>query len=101
MLDKFECDYISMRAKHLKDPFIRFQFTSRRKKMGTILTEIDDNEYSYDKRLHVKGAAEIILNTCSHYLDPHGVRRELTNTMKDDLIANVIEEFAKNALRTI
>jgi P-type E1-E2 ATPase len=34
MMDKFECDYEEMRAKHLKDPFTRFPFTSRRKKMS-------------------------------------------------------------------
>lgn len=101
MLDKYECDYIEMRSKHLKDPFTRFPFTSRRKKMGSILTEIDDNEYRYDKRLHVKGAAEIVLNTCSHYLDSNGNRQELTDAKKDDIIANVIEEYARDALRTI
>jgi len=63
MLDKFECDYQSMRETHCKSPLVRFQFTSKRKKMSTILTEIKDNMYSYDKRLHVKGAAEIILKS--------------------------------------
>lgn len=101
MLDKFECDYEAMREKHLKDPFIRFQFTSKRKKMSTILTRIDDNEYGYDKRLHVKGAAEIILGNCSHYLNEKGTKEELTETMKADLIKNVIEKFASEALRTI
>lgn len=101
MLDKFGCDYEEMRAKYLKDPFIRFQFTSKRKKMSSILTAIDDNEYGYNKRLHVKGAAEIVLNTCSHYLDKNGERQELTETMKNNLIHDVIEGFAKEALRTI
>lgn len=101
MLDKFECDYQEMRDKHLKEPFVRFPFTSRRKKMGSILTAIDDNEYRYDKRLHVKGAAEIVLGTCSHYIAADGSRKELTNEMKDDIITNVIETFARDALRTI
>ena len=101
MLDKFNCNYIEKRAKHLKDPFIRFQFTSRRKKMSTICQSIDDNEYKYDKRLHVKGAAEIVLGTCSHYLNEDGYREELTEDKKNDIISNVIEEFARGALRTI
>lgn len=101
MLDKFGCDYQAMRSKHIKDPFIRFQFTSRRKKMGTILTGIDDNEFSYDKRLHVKGAAEIVLGTCSHYIDSSGKRVELTDSFKNELITDVIEGFAEQALRTI
>lgn len=101
MLEKFECDYIAMREKHLKDSFVRFQFTSRRKKMGTILTEVEGNEFGYDKRLHVKGAAEIVLNTCSHYLDSSGRRVELTDDYKNIIIKEIIEGFAKNALRTI
>lgn len=101
MLDKFECDYEAMRKNHLKDPYVRFQFTSKRKKMSTILTNINDNEYGYDKRLHVKGAAEIILNTCTHYLSERGTREELTETIKEDLLKNIIEKFASDALRTI
>jgi Ca2+ transporting ATPase len=69
--------------------------------MGTVLTEIEDNEYRYDKRLHVKGAAEIVLATCSHYLDKDGVKRELSNDLKNKIISEVIEEFARGALRTI
>jgi P-type Ca2+ transporter type 2B len=101
MLDKFECKYEDLRAKHLKDPFIRFQFTSRRKKMGSVLTEIHDNEFSYDKRLHVKGAAEIVLNSCTYYIDENGNKKELTDEKKHDIIDNVIEHFARDALRTI
>jgi magnesium-transporting ATPase (P-type) len=69
--------------------------------MSTILTEIEDNEFRYDKRLHVKGAAEIVLSACSHYLDKDGVRRELSNELKNKIVAEVIEEFARGALRTI
>eukprot|EP00343_Euplotes_focardii_P007905 CAMPEP_0205819478 /NCGR_PEP_ID=MMETSP0206-20130828/1867_1 /ASSEMBLY_ACC=CAM_ASM_000279 /TAXON_ID=36767 /ORGANISM="Euplotes focardii, Strain TN1" /LENGTH=1118 /DNA_ID=CAMNT_0053113125 /DNA_START=29 /DNA_END=3385 /DNA_ORIENTATION=+ len=101
MLDKFECDYEEMRSKHLKEPFVRFPFTSRRKKMGSVLTEIDDNEYRYDKRLHVKGAAEYVLNTCSHYLNENGERVQLSDTKKDEILNEVITHFAKSALRTI
>lgn len=101
MLDKYNCDYEAMREKHLKEPYVRFQFTARRKKMGSVLQEIDDNEFGYDKRLHVKGAAEIVLGTCSHYIDASGNRQELTEDKKEYIIKNVIESFAKEALRTI
>jgi Ca2+ transporting ATPase len=101
MLDKFGCNYEESREKHCKEPLVRFQFTSKRKKMGTVLTEIEDNEFRYDKRLHVKGAAEIVLATCSHYLDKDGVRRELTNDIQAKIVSDVIEEFARGALRTI
>jgi Ca2+ transporting ATPase len=69
--------------------------------MSSILTEIDDNEYSYDKRLHVKGAAEIVLSTCSHYINESGDRVELSDSKKEEIIKDVIEEFARGALRTI
>lgn len=62
MANKFGHDCETLRAKHLKENFTRFQFTSKRKRMSTVLTNIDDNEYEYDKRLHVKGASEIVLD---------------------------------------
>lgn len=101
MLDKFGVDYKDLRGKHCKDPLVRFQFTSKRKKMSTILTEVKDNMYAYDKRLHVKGAAEIVLSHCSHYLNANGELLELSEEMKTFIIKEVIENFAKGALRTI
>jgi P-type Ca2+ transporter type 2B len=99
MLKKFGCDYENLRAKHLKDQFVRFNFTSRRKKMGTILSDIQDNEFGYNKRLYVKGASEIILTSCSHYIDEDGNKREISD--HQDIIKNVIEHFAYESLRTI
>mmetsp|Transcript_9465 Transcript_9465/g.9189 ORF Transcript_9465/g.9189 Transcript_9465/m.9189 type:complete len:973 (+) Transcript_9465:1130-4048(+) len=101
MLDKFGCDYQDLRGQHCKDPLTRFQFTSRRKKMSTVLTEIDDNEFGYDKRLHIKGAAEYVLANCTHYLNEQGERVELDPTTKNHLIKDVIKGFAEGALRTI
>lgn len=70
--------------------------------MSTVVTleEEDPQEYGYDKRLHVKGASEIILETCSHYLDKNGEKREITDSVKEQL-NDTIRTFAKNALRTI
>lgn len=50
---------------------IQFGFNSTRKRMSTVafLSDIDKTEHGYPKRLHTKGASEIILETCSHYLD--------------------------------
>jgi len=50
---------------------LRFPFDSSRKRMSTVL-EIDRDEateFGYPKRIHTKGASEIILATCTHYLD--------------------------------
>jgi magnesium-transporting ATPase (P-type) len=53
---------------------LRFPFDSARKRMSTVLelNTTEATEYGYPKRLHVKGASEIILETCSHYLDFNG-----------------------------
>lgn len=90
-----------MRDLHCQDPLIRFQFTSKRKKMSTVITNVKDNEYNYDKRLHVKGAAEIILSSCTHYINEDGEVEKLDESMRDFILTSVIEEFAKKALRTI
>ena len=71
-------DYETLRNTHLPVGFVRFAFTSKRKKMSTVLQNIDDNEYGYDKRLHVKGAAEQVLRLCSHWLNADGSREEIT-----------------------
>jgi len=40
--------------------------------MSTVIENVTDNENGYSKRLHVKGASEIVVETCSHYLDFEG-----------------------------
>jgi len=42
--------------------------------MSTLLEleEDDETEHGYPKRLHTKGASEIILKTCTHFLDANG-----------------------------
>ena len=46
--------------------------------MSTIISDAT-NSGGYDKRLLCKGASEIILRCCSHYLDEHGERQELSD----------------------
>jgi magnesium-transporting ATPase (P-type) len=91
-----------LRQKYLPKDIIRFQFDSSRKRMSTVveLEEDDENEYDYPFRLHTKGASEIVLATCSHYLDFDGKKQVLDDKMleKMDLI---IKSYAKEALRTI
>ncbi len=100
MIEKFGINYLDYRKQFLSQDFIRFHFTSKRKRMSTILENIKDAEFSYDKRLHIKGAAEIVLNTCSHFLNEDGEKVELHDEMKQNLL-HVIEKYAKCALRTI
>jgi magnesium-transporting ATPase (P-type) len=67
-----------------QEKMTRFLFDSARKRMSTILDlrEIDKNEHSYPKRLHIKGASEIILDTCQFYLDQSGNKKPLDDQMK-------------------
>jgi Ca2+ transporting ATPase len=68
--------------------------------MSTILQNITTNEYGHNKRLHTKGAAEIVLGLCSHYINEDGEKIELGEDMRGFLMG-IIEEFATKALRTI
>lgn len=68
--------------------------------MSTILENNTNTEYGYDKRVHMKGAAEYVLASCSHYLNQDGNKVELKDEMKEN-IRSVIENYASQALRTI
>jgi len=98
------CDvqYQHLRQKYLPRDLMRFPFDSSRKRMSTVLEleEDDKTEHGYNKRLHVKGASEIVLATCSHYLDAAGNKQPLDDQMSQ-LLATTISAYAKEALRTI
>jgi Ca2+-transporting ATPase len=66
-----DVDYAYYRQKYLPKDLMRFPFDSSRKRMSTILEleDFDKTEYGYQKRIHIKGASEIVLGTCTHYLD--------------------------------
>lgn len=101
LLNQFQVDFHKMRAEHLPEQFVRFQFTSKRKKMSTVVEKISDSETKYPKRLHVKGAAEIVLKLCNRYIDEHGDTVKLTDEKREWIINTVITTYAENALRTI
>jgi magnesium-transporting ATPase (P-type) len=44
--------------------------------MSTILELHNDEktEHDHPRRIHCKGASEIVLSTCSHYLNADGVK---------------------------
>lgn len=95
-------DYHFQRQKYLPAEMLRFQFDSSRKRMSTVIELEDDeaSEHNYPKRIHVKGASEIVLGTCSHYLNSDGAKVLLDDQMKQQL-DNIIRTYAKKALRTI
>ncbi|PCJ22839.1 MAG: hypothetical protein COA94_08740 [Rickettsiales bacterium] len=100
MLKKFSVNVEDSRATHLGESFVRFPFTSKRKRMSSVASNISEQRYGYDKRLHIKGAAEIILACCSHYIDDNGAEQEMTASIKDGVLG-VIEFFGTQALRCI
>jgi magnesium-transporting ATPase (P-type) len=50
--------------------------------------------------MHTKGAAEKILETCSHYLDPNGDKQPIDDITQKKLLAE-IDKLAVQALRAI
>ena len=65
-----------VRTKYLPKKYVRFHFNSKRKKMSTIVNNLSEkSEHNYNKRIHMKGASEIILESCTHYIDNDGRRK--------------------------
>jgi magnesium-transporting ATPase (P-type) len=58
-----------VRKAYLPHDFLRFHFTSKRKRMSTLLENVGQTETGYDRRIHMKGAAEIVLASCNYYLN--------------------------------
>ena len=73
-ITRCQVDFLSLRKKYLPDEMQRFPFDSARKRMSTVLelTLDEKTEHGYPKRIHCKGASEIVLSTCSHYLTADG-----------------------------
>lgn len=68
--------------------------------MSTIIANCGQTENGYDRRIHMKGASEFVLDSCTHYLSQDGQKLELIDTMKINLL-EIINNYAKQALRTI
>ena len=50
--------------------------------MSTVVQNCGITEQGYDRRIHMKGAAEIVLEGCSHYLNEYGQKVQLTDEYK-------------------
>eukprot|EP00742_Colponemidia_sp_Colp-10_P000696 GILJ01000758.1.p1 GENE.GILJ01000758.1~~GILJ01000758.1.p1 ORF type:complete len:1153 (-),score=201.35 GILJ01000758.1:459-3812(-) len=90
-------DYEKIRQSNEAHISKRYPFSSARKKMSTVLSNVP---YNGNYRTYVKGASEIVLKNCKFYLNEKGVRMDMTDTQRAQ-IYGVIDEFAKSALRTI
>lgn len=97
---KFGNNVEEVRKVHIPDPFVRFQFTSKRKRMSTVINKIGQSEHNHDARLHMKGAAEIVLDCCNTYLNEKGDKVPLSDSTKQEFL-NTINHYASQSLRTI
>ncbi len=68
--------------------------------MSTIISDVYDNQFGYDKRLLMKGAAEIVLASCSHYINKDNERKVLDSDTKAEIL-KFFESYAADALRII
>jgi magnesium-transporting ATPase (P-type) len=97
-------DIENQRAKYLPEQkdLLRFPFDSNRKRMSTVLVYGNDelNEHGYNKVLHCKGAAEIVLAACDYYLDAEGNKCALDDSHKSK-IDSQIKDYCSEALRCI
>ncbi|KAK9097470.1 hypothetical protein Sjap_022967 [Stephania japonica] len=72
-----------------------FPFNSE-KKRGGVAVELPNSEV----HIHWKGAAEIVLGSCTKYLDVDGSIKQMTD-VKDSLFKNAIEDMAAGSLRCV
>lgn len=100
MMERFKSDVEEIRRHHLPTDFVRFHFTSKRKRMSSIIHNCGQTENNYDKRVHMKGAAEIVLESCTHYLNENGQKTPLNDDVKQKFL-NIITKYASQSLRTI
>jgi len=99
-LSRFQEDYEALRATHLLDNFKRIPFTSQRKRMSTVLSNVENNT-PLKQRLHMKGASEIILNCCDRF---YNFEEDRIVPMTPELKSHIEDEIVKmadQALRTI
>ena len=93
------------------EDIIRFPFSSSRKRMSTVIQNASEAgipegaertpaQESYNKRLMIKGASELILEKCTKYMDENGKVQRLDDQVREQVLTN-ITFYAKKALRTI
>ena len=92
MITKCGIDYKPIRDKNPNR--ITHEFNSSRKRMSTIV------QMGNSMRVFSKGAPEIMIERCTHYINSNGQRCELTKSELSDF-NRVVTEWANEQLRTI
>jgi len=99
VLKEFDEDIVELRNKYIlpiNKKYPRIPFSSKRKKMSTIITTHD---FPKKYRLLIKGGADIILPCCTHYHEGDTIVE--INKLKQEELEKKIKEFTKLTLRTI
>jgi len=90
-------EYDDVRKIYPEENFFKvFTFNSARKSMSTVIKH-DDGSFT----MYTKGASEIIIKKCNTVLNKESEVIPFGSTDRDNVISNVIEPFADDALRTI
>ncbi|ORX92128.1 PMCA-type calcium-translocating P-type ATPase [Basidiobolus meristosporus CBS 931.73] len=97
---KLGADYNQVRQD--AKPIKVYPFASERKTMTTVIPAKakSPGDKKADFRIHVKGASEIVLDSCTHYVSDDDNVKELDDVAKKNF-EKTISDFANNALRTI
>jgi len=90
-------DYNEIRHSYNLRPTKMFPFSSKRKR-SSIVVSLDASGQS--KRVHVKGASEVVFEKCNFVLSPEGTIVPLSPAIRAT-ITEVINTMANQALRTI
>ena len=88
-----EADYIKIRKEEKVVNTV--PFSSTRKRMSAICQMDNGKNYIFSK-----GAPEILINYCTHYIDKNGEVASIDGDFKDQLQLN-ISSFASQSLRTL
>ena len=84
LLGRASTDMEAIKKKHGvtdADTKIRFPFSSSRKRMSTVINNAHGKD-SYDKRLVIKGASELILEGCNAFLNENCERQNLDDVSR-------------------
>jgi magnesium-transporting ATPase (P-type) len=99
-LKKFDEDVQFLRQQYIQkldENIPRIAFSSKRKKMSTILKW---EQFPTGYRIFLKGASEIVLNACDYYVNDNNRKVELDDLNRERFNLQ-IKEFASESLRTI
>lgn len=94
LAEKFGVDYSDVRSQKRQLIMKNYGFNSD-KKMSSVVVGNGDL-----LRLYNKGAAEIVLNKCTQYIDPSGSTNPISEDMRIQL-ENTIARMASQGLRTL